>query len=158
MKKNLFFFAVITLLTYNGGAIFSQFVRVTPEVKSDHLLKVKVREQKDNYLVTLSDIKKAYGWQIELDKSVIAEQQNFRELIWNDHYPYAKVVKKSEILTNKKGLPKVLKIKIPKDKINSTYFYFDYPTMIMDGGFYFTVDLSSFVKSAKSKKPKALNN
>ncbi len=146
MKKSLFFFIFIMLLSCSGWAIFSQFVRVTPKVKSDHLLKVRVEEQGDNYLITLSEIKKSNGWQIELDKSVTPDHQNFRELIWSDHYPYAKVVKKSEILTSEKGSTKVLKIKVSKTKVKSTYLYFDYPTMIMDGGFYFTVDLSSFVK------------
>ncbi len=147
MKKSLMFSAILIFLSCQGWCRFSQFVRVTPKVKAGHLLKVKVVEQDENYLVTLSEIKKADGWQIELEKPADSEKQSFRELIWHKKYPHGKVLKVTKIHSNRSGKPVVVKRKVPKAKASRTYFYFDNPEEVADGGFYFTVDLSSFVKS-----------
>jgi hypothetical protein len=147
MKKSLLFFAFLFLLPCLGWCRFSQFVRVTPKVNSDHLLKVKVEEQGDNYLVSLSEIKKADGWQIELEQPAEAEEQSFRDFIWHKRYPQGKVLKITKIHSNKSGKPVVVKRKIPKTKAERIYFYFDNPREVADGGYYFTVDLATYIKS-----------
>lgn len=51
----------------------------------------------------------------------------------------------------KETVPGSINITVGKDKISTTYIYYDFKSVVLDGGYYYTYDLSKF--SAKKLNP-----
>jgi len=67
----------------------------------------------------------------------------FRELIWNNK-PINNILLVSELASDNEKNPKSITVSINKKQLATTYIYYDFKTIVLDGGFYYTYDLSKY--------------
>lgn len=148
---------ILFLYVANSYCAFSAFEIITPKNEKKHDFSVTLREISENnhsyYEVKISK-SSSYKtfWLIETRKKLSYGELIFREFIWDKKDPNKNIVssKQLEILTakNKNGTQEqgvYIKLKIPKEKIHRSYVYTDSSMPIFDGGYYYTIDLSSYL-------------
>ena len=148
------------LYAQSAFAIFSAFEIINPSTQIKHNISVEITEKKENKLYYDIKITKVGGhkhaWLIESTKQLQPDDLEFREYIWSgkDDNNHVKSIRKIEVLEGElvpdKKQPKLyLKVSIPKEKIDRSYIYLDFPSIVFDGGYYYAIDLSSYVRNIK---------
>lgn len=151
MKSAITLFSFFLLYTHQVWGIFSQHVRVTPENYGKHKLKVQfITENDESVRVTVEGkiLAGLSNFLITMPNRISEDRQNFRYLIWKNGDENAlqaqsiKTLKANPTQADAKVFSVVFHIK--QEELNQAYLYLDYPTPILDGGFYYTVDLPLF--------------
>ncbi len=144
----------LTFFTQTSPSFFSMFTIITPQnnqVKNFTPL-VKATQSSSHIKFSISNITKSAAWLIQTDKPLSGNKLNFRSLIWDKNFTPAKAIVK-QIFPQKtfwgsiKKISKTLSISIKLKDAKTSYIYFDHPTPVQDGGEYFTVDVSKFIKN-----------
>ena len=94
-----------------------------------------------------------HAWLIEGTKQLQPNDLEFREYIWsgkdeNNHVKSKRKIEviEGELVPDQNQSKLYLEVSILKDKINRSYVYLDFPNVVFDGGFYYTIDLPSYNK------------
>lgn len=142
-------------------AAFSEFVSITPKNEEEHNIHVTVislDNKKDQYAVKIPlMITDKHTWLIICKNPLSPKKQNFREYIWSSGKEGDKgilVITKLHLDKDgselkDKNMEKYSEIMIHKDLIKRAYIYIDYSSPIFDGGFYYSIDLQSYLPYAK---------
>ncbi len=142
---------LLALFAFEANAAFSMFVHVTPENQKEYGFHVCVdRNYLDTELVEVrirGEQPLRGGWLIITHEYVDESGQQFREYIWNDNATDSPIESITDLQHDEEyGVTRVL---LPQDAFPRSYLYFDFPEPVFDGGFYFSIDLSTFADSAK---------
>lgn len=112
-------------------------------------------------LITISvpyqDGQKKY-WLIVSDKQLPQSKQNFRKMIWDVKVmplditlmvPLRNPFKENCGKLQNKEEKLYTQIVLPRTMAMHSYIYYDYPTFVMDGGFYYSIDIPSYLQKMK---------
>ena len=146
MRSTLF--AALVLVASVAGAAFSAFVHVTPDNQQEHGFDVCINR---NYLdMQLTEIRirgerpLKGGWLITTREYVEPSGQRFREYIWDDSIDDSPIESITELQHDEEaGATRVL---MPQEMLSRSYLYFDFPEPVFDGGFFYSIDLSTFAQ------------
>jgi hypothetical protein len=161
MKKILLFFLLeITGFCY---ADWSAFAHVTPETEKEYEVSVKltsVKNKKNTYHVKVNAIgyDEKHAWLITAPKDVKPEEQDFRNFIWYPKSVKKEKLKKTELHPKGKKNNLYYEIEISSNKIYSSYIYIDFPSPIEDGGYYYSIDLKSYLLKFKNNNNNSKND
>lgn len=157
MKKIFLIIISVTLLVYvnTAFAISSEFVRITPATEKEHNMHIQVRpvpNQENKYQIIIPMISEhKHAWLIICKKSIPPEKQNFRNYILGLNDDGRNIIVSAFLQASKSittlifsdsKTPKHFEINLDKEMINRAYVQIDYPTITLDGGFYYCIDLS----------------
>lgn len=161
MKKIFLLTIFTTMLIFANTAYasFSQFIRITPETEKKHNIQVQIKpisNQKNKYRITIpfsSDSQQA--WLIICKKPVVPEKQEFRNYIWSfctDDDENRDIIvsaclreNKNNLIPPDSGTSNNIEIILDEESIRKAYIYIDFPMLVLDGGYYYTIDLSSYL-------------
>ncbi len=164
MLRSIFSLALFFLLfvTSPAFAAVSYFVRVSPENSNKHW-EVRPTIKAEGAFVTISI---PYGggpkkyWLIIADKPLAKDRQNFRSMIWHRN----SMVSGNTLITPlgypydgphgnpmKKDAKSEIHLLLPRELAQRAYIYHDFPSPVMDGGLYYTVDISSYMLKKESQ-------
>ena len=163
MKHTITIF-LLAFFASTAHARFSEFVLVTPGVENPERYKAYistnpvitiVETNTNTFTVTipLKDTKQHQQyWVIRCKSAVAKEKMDFRQFVWG--VDKRSDIEKSEIIRLKPD-QKAVTLQVAADAIHRTYIYRDYPTMVMDGGFYYCFDLPAYYKKQEAEQPTA---
>ena len=148
--RKLFIFVFIFFCASNAFADFSQFVRITPETqekyKEDITISI-IEEMEGMFAVTVST--RINTWFIAFGEGLPEEDQNFRDLVWDDKDIGREVLNKQIVYDAKMEVVEkkdTIELLIDTELMKRSYIYQDEASdRVLDGGFYFTVDLATFL-------------
>jgi len=144
-------------------ASWSRYAYVSPETESEFELKVYVApadKSNETYVVRLKAVSFPFkqAWVITTPKPLSPENQNQRNRFWSEEMNVSGV--ESIIPLRPKGIAmfkeaeeskkdKVYELVIPTSQIRRTYIYIDFPSPVNDGGYFYSIDIGSYVKTTK---------
>ena len=149
MKRNV----IITMLAVFAStsfARFSEFVRLTPDVDSNHNLSVTVSpvsNQNVQVKFKWSDQSKKCWLIVFKDDQSVPDNLDFREIIWNRQTTLPSSVTQLIPLPNNDS--EFIEVTLKQSLISHAFICVDFPSMVLDGGYYYTVDLRSFLYKPK---------
>ena len=148
----------ILLLFYSGlaNAVFSAFVNINSESQENNEFNIEVKptNEKNKYSINLSMMygEKRYAWLIICENSLSSKKQNFRNYIWHSDSEGRNIIvkipldfKKNRFSEDREDNLSYANLILDKKFIKSSYIYIDSPVPIFDGGFYYAIDLGSYV-------------
>ncbi len=150
--------SVLALLTgQTSYAAFSAFARITPETEAWHHLYTQilpVEGQDDKCKIMPPSVP---PWRsiylIVCNAPVPPEEQSFRSHIWSQGESRTDVLMTVPLLPyGQYALPDLQRVIPPipnhiildRSLLERSYLYIDYPKAVLDGGFYYCVDLSTY--------------
>jgi hypothetical protein len=168
MKSLICHFAIavayLTVASPDAGASWSEFADVNSLNESKYGIKVEVAARKNQQHIYRIKAPMVGGhkrcWLIVCKKKLAPKQQNFRNYIWTGESKKSDVLLKAQ-LTPEKGTdvqfslhkdlfapPKesYIEFTLHKDLVSRSYVYIDFPRLVFDGGYYYAIDLASYLK------------
>ncbi len=147
MKKITLLLLLINSITY---AVWSSFAHVTPDTEKEYELSIaftSVKNKKNTYCVKLNaiDYDQKHAWLITATKELSPKEQNFRNFIWNTATNRKEKLTKNELYPKGKKDNLYYEIEISSNKICSSFIYIDFPSITFDGGYYYSIDLKSYL-------------
>jgi hypothetical protein len=151
MKSLICHFAIavayLTVASPDAGASWSEFADVNSLNESKYGIKVEVAARKNQQHIYRIKAPVVGGhkrcWLIVCKKKLGAKQQNFRDYIWTGESKQSDVLLKAQ-LTPEKGTD--VQFSLHKDLVSRSYVYIDFPRLVLDGGYYYAIDLASYLK------------
>lgn len=152
MKKIIFIF--LLLACYPACASWSQFVHITPENEATYSLQIKatvIDKEHSVYQVTIQ------GYQGQKEVHIITtseyhepKDQEFRFNIWRDYKKPTDI----ELLARLKPFKgendqNIYFVRLSGSTMKRSYIYIDSGHTILDGGYYFSIDLSYYIDSSE---------
>jgi hypothetical protein len=126
---------------------FSKFINITPPTQQEHNITVSISPEKnESYTVSfLWKNSSKHCWLIVFKEGDAPKtQRNFRDFIWNKNLDMKSVEKIEPLLGNTDG---VIELKLAKEAINRSFIIIDFPQIVFDGGFFYTIDLPEFFEA-----------
>jgi hypothetical protein len=148
-------FALIFLVLYAAPcyATWSGLAHVTPETQEKFKIRVCIAEvPTDNLSVEVyvwTRRADATGWVITTKEYVQPSRQSFRRYIWNDQIDDSPIESIESIEYDEVPIP--IRVYLNRSLLSRSYVYFDWPTPIFDGGYYYSIDLSTFADRVQHK-------
>jgi hypothetical protein len=155
LRLSISSFLCALLVTSTSFAAFSKFVVVSPDTENTHQ-ELKPEIKNENGLVSVripyQESDKKY-WLIVSDKQLQKENLNFRSLIWegasarSDILLIAPLAPNAQPLTPKGKKPQLrdITLQLSSDLAQRAYIYHDFSDPVLDGGFFYTVDIPSYL-------------
>ena len=156
MKKAILIFLLFTC-PFSVSAVFSKFVVIAPKNQQEHGINVemaRVEGNKNLFEVTISKPSSNRHTYLIICKNKLKNSQlNFRSYLWFSEYKEENILLKANLGTeeNMHAVGRSIKEKsivvmIDEDLINRSYIYIDYPSLVKDGGYFYTIDLSEYLE------------
>jgi hypothetical protein len=163
----IFILLVFFLTLANSSfASWSQYAYVTPETEFKYKLNVHVEpanSKRTAYLIRLEAVAfpSKQAWLIVTPKPLSSSEQNQRSRFWADKLNTENV--ESIVPLRPTGIPifpqsnekkseKFYDVVIPADEIDRTYIYIDFPALVYDGGYFYSIDLSTYLKTDENRE------
>ena len=129
-------------------AIFSAYERIIPSSEDqEYHPKVKFYQVKENqYILELSNVTKS-AWLVVCSEEREEQKRELRPLIWkapgfdSDDIELVSPLKIRE--------DRSAQIHLSDDLASRSYVALDFPTPVMDGGYYYTIDIPEFYRHLK---------
>ena len=137
---------LLTLYSVAAYARWSALAHVTPDTQEKYRLRVCIAEVPyDRLFVEIFVWLRgagANGWVITTREYVQPSEQGFRRYIWSDRIDESPIesiesIEYDEVLNPARAY-------LPKSRLSRSYVYFDWPTTVADGGYYYSIDLSTY--------------
>lgn len=163
MKLNI---TLIILILWNGlNAMWSSFAYVTPETEKEYKIEVYVSEiPKDTskYLIKIKSPNmhnQKMAWLIISSGRIKKDDQIFRTSFWDGKIPEDVIVKTmlkpieedmlSDSYKQKDLKQQTFEIVLDKNMIANAYVYIDFSRVVKDGGYYYSIDLATYLNKMK---------
>ena len=154
MKKfthTLILASLTTLITvYHAYGVFSQFVHIANGTEEKYNIYVHVTPQeyqKYTYRIKLPMLSEhMHCWLIICKDKIPPAKQNFRNYIWSETPDRSDIFVKAPISPTE---DKEIQFVLNKDLVQKSYIYIDFSQPTLDGGFYYSIDLQTFLKETK---------
>lgn len=138
------------------SADFSQFVSISPNNENKYQEVRPVITRQENLVtvrVPYRDGPKKY-WLIVSDKPLRNGEQEFRDFIWKGAGTRTDIILLVPLgpsVQRKQGGDirdenSEIQLILPYQLAQRAYIYHDFPMLVFDGGFYYTIDIPSYVK------------
>ncbi len=142
--RRIIFFCLLALFCSDSGAVWSKFAHVTPETADEYGIEVtikRVSSKSQRFRVYVSKgSKHQVATLIEtvrsLDKST---QEVLRTILWGRSFPPIDLAMKVRLSEKNSGYQFEIK---PCNR--NFYLYIDFPRVIADGGYWYSVDLNKY--------------
>lgn len=150
---------ILLLLTNQGYASWSSFAHVTPATEEKYGLTITltpVTGVKNTFNVKLNavDSDHKHAWLIITAKNLSVEEQEFRGNIWQGTPLAKQVLVKTELRAKGKGAESYYEAELSLDNLRTGYIYIDFPSMVLDGGYYYSIDLSTYIPRLNNRPSK----
>ena len=147
MNKFTVLLATLLLIAHGALADWAKFVHVTPDTRAEYRIEVCVStsESKLNtvmVVVPLGELSEQDAWLITTGSYVGPKYQEFREFLWSDRRDDSPITSITKLEYLHKSF---VLVEISEVKMSGSYIYVDYPTPVFDGGYYYSVDLGTFI-------------
>ncbi len=146
-------------------ASWSEFAHVTPETEDKYKFDVDVKKSSSGEVFRITVPAASYdsksAWLIITEKPLTHVQQKLRNTIWGiSENPVGFVVKsqlKAQLVSSHKKSGKDEKyyyLELSKEIMKTAYIYIDFDSLVMDGGYYYSVDLATYISAAEPSADK----
>ena len=136
-------------------AIFSAFAVVQPGSEHEKKLKIEVVSENKSEVCSISFLLFGYdhkhAWLVIAKEPIPKEEQELRAVIWGEKErpnSIELVTKlspmKYEQVTEENYLYSKYTVTINRDLASRSYVYIDFPRMVFDGGYYYSIPLSGY--------------
>jgi len=144
---------ILLLVTFPAFGIFSEFVSISPANEKSHQdMRPTIKSKDDAVAVSIPYIEgKQKYWLIVSDKMLPTQKQNFREVIWSGNFVNSGIVLIAPLGYHFQEKKPAIQIVLPRALAMHSYIYYDYPKSIYDGGFYYTIDIPSYLQKHVSR-------
>jgi hypothetical protein len=149
---------------------WSAFAHVTPDSEKKFNIEVSLIPmggQKDNFLVRVKAVGYDHklAWLIITSDKLSEKGQQLRSYIWESAKPEKDIILKKKLMptgvggfrTNSND-PKYYEVELDSDLIKHSYIYIDFPSMVFDGGYYYSIDLGEYLKHNQTSANKTLHS
>ena len=163
--RNIFWTLILILLTSQLQADWSGFAHITPRTEAKAGINVlinPIKNKLNKYSIKVNTIgyNQQYAWLIITKNKLTADKQQLREYIWNGATESEQnIILKTRLFPvgiagfrEKIEVEKFYLIELDSDLIKRSYIYIDYPSMILDGGYYYSIDLAKYYDKLVEKK------
>jgi len=144
---------ILLIVSFPAFGIFSQFVSISPANEKNHQdMRPTIKSKGDSVAITIPyiDGEQKY-WLIVSDKMLPTQKQNFREVIWSGNVVHSGIVLIAPLGYHFQEQKPAIQIVLPRALAMHSYIYYDYPKSIYDGGFYYTIDIPSYLQKQVSR-------
>ncbi len=150
------FFLLLFLCPFLLNASWSGFAVITPESEQKYNVHIKISkvDNQPNALKISIPVfnPQKHSWLIICKNKLTQKQLDFRNYIWFSNVDSRSIVLKARLrmkenlLYGSGGLAKdkFIEIILDKDIMDRSYIYIDFPSVVKDGGYYYTIDLSKY--------------
>lgn len=156
---------VLVLLAFASAAMaaFSRFVVITPENEAEHRFLVQVQAMTDyrdrsRVRVVGAVVEHLRIWLVVCRTSVHADEQHFRDVFWFDANNenierYIRLFPEQTTLPESGDqLHSFVEVELPHEQLRRAYIYIDHPRPVLDGGYFYSIDLAYYLKGDLGKK------
>lgn len=156
---------LILVLFKSSYATWSSFAHVTPETEKEYKIKVELlidSTDTSRFLVKIKAPRKSHSkkvWLVVSDKKIEKENQKFRDFFWFGKHSKDIVIwsmlkpieKNPHVYTAEQRAVKQEKFEIiiKKKLLTTTYIYIDFPSVTYDGGYFYSIDLATYLNKEK---------
>ncbi len=155
--KKLFSIVVLLILSNQVHAIWSSFALVTKDTQSEYGIDIKSSFSKKSGLCTLKFGAVGYpgkhAWLIRTSAKLSTKEQELRTYILGGADAPKSLQLKTKISAlgadatrKEKSANFYYEVTVNIGSGNSTYIYIDFPRMVFDGGYYYSIDVDSYCK------------
>lgn len=150
---------IAILAAVQARAAWSAFAHVTPETEERYGLVVYVTQiEKDSFRIRLPavgyDHKRA--WLIIASDRLTEREQALRSYIWQSTKPPRPILVKAKLSPRqssasspKQGEPRYYEVELSSEMIKRAYIYIDFPSVVLDGGYFYSIDLPAYLARHK---------
>jgi|GEM_PF-3260988 len=154
---------VVLVFSSLAQASWSRYAYVSPETEKEYELKISVLpadKSNKTFIVKFSAVSFPFkqAWVITTPKPISPKEQNQRNRFWAEELNVSGV--ESIIPLRPKGISmfnspgdseseKVYELVVSASQVQRTYIYIDFPSSVDDGGYFYSIDLGSYVKGRK---------
>jgi hypothetical protein len=157
----LIYFLRIALLSFlfialPAHSIFRGFVSISPATDSKHLNFTPVITIQDSFIeVKLPYVNhgsKKY-WLVIADRTLNSAEQDFKRIMQlNSRTDIALLTQLSPASDDAtKDQKQEIRLRLSHELAQRAYIYFDFFNFVFDGGYYYTIDIPSYIKKNKSE-------
>ncbi len=138
------FLIAFALIALEANAVFSGFAYVTPETEADYPIEVCVDQSGTGPIEVSVQFEHGSkrGWLITTHHYLDRHSQEFRQILWDDSATDSPIESISRLQYD--GETEITRVSVPRELFARSYLYFDFPRPVYDGGWYYSVDLSTF--------------
>ena len=148
------YIVLLTLFLTTGEvqASWSRFAHVTPETQKEYKLDIEfspIANRENIYRVRFNAIssKHKQAWLIIAADPLTKEEQKLRNYIWKTISPEKHILVKALLkLVKNNNSPPYYEVELNSEILKRSYIYIDFPFRVADGGYYYSIDLSSFLE------------
>lgn len=151
----------LVLVVVQAHAAWSAFAHVTPETEKKYQLAVDItpiQNEKDGFRIKFPavgyDHKQA--WLIVTSDKLTEKEQELRNYIWESIKPPKRILVKAKLspretaaLSSRRDEPRHYEVELSAEMIERAYIYIDFPSMVLDGGYYYSIDLPAYLARYK---------
>ncbi len=127
-------------------AVFSAFAHITPDTQKQFGFEVCVEQgilDTDPVEVSVrAEGPLTGGWLITTSEYVGPEDQEFRQYIWYDTVSESPIESIENLRYDEEN--GVSRASVPREVFLRSYLYYDFSEPVFDGGYYYSIDLSTF--------------
>ncbi|PCK04827.1 MAG: hypothetical protein COA42_18785 [Alteromonadaceae bacterium] len=167
MKVVIYSFFILLCSNY-AQASWSKFALVTPESETVFGLKVlmsPIENKPGTYTIKLKAVgyNHKHAWLIISQKKLSPSEQQLREYIWQGSKTKQDILVKAKLmptgiggLAEKEEVEKFYVVELDSKLIERSYIYIDFPSLVFDGGYYYSIALGAYYKNLASGANKPL--
>lgn len=148
------YFVVLILLLASSQvwASWSDFAHVTPETQQKYKLDVEISplaNRKNIFQVKFNSVgsKHKQAWLIVAAISLSKEEQKLRDYVWQSTPLISEISLKALLkpVSDKNSISSYYEVELTVELLKRAYIYIDFPFMVADGGYYYSIDLATFL-------------
>lgn len=144
-------------------AASSAFVVITPENEAKYpflieAIPVTDHEQHSRIRIIGTINGSRHAWLIICKKYVNSSGQNFRGFFWYSGR-HEEIERVTRLHPGQTTLPEsgdqiyeYVEVELSHEQMRRAYIYIDYPFEVMDGGYYYSIDLAYYLEGSRGKK------
>lgn len=151
-------------LVVQAHAAWSAFAHVTPETEKKYELAVyltPIQSEKDSFRIKVTavgyDHKQA--WLIIASEKLTGEEQELRAYIWESIRPQKRILVKAKLSprgtsesSSRRDESRYYEVELSSEMLERAYIYIDFPSMVLDGGYYYSIDLPTYLARYKVQR------
>lgn len=157
----------LLLMANQIHAAWSRFAHVTPETENKFNITVSLLpldETNNEFLVLVRlnaiEVDKQ-AWLIITYDGLSENEQQFRDVIWNSEKPEKKILLRTKLMP--KGVSSFLsedndlkfyEVVLDAKHLKHSYIYIDFPWRVLDGGYFYSIDLPAYLKKYQKNDDK----
>jgi len=150
----------ILFFTAQAHASWSAFAYITPETQEKYKLEVSISPidgVRKKFLIRFNAVgyDSKLAWLIVTEEPLSEKGQELRDYIWSGVKTESEILIKSKMMptgiggfsSKDKKKERFYEIELDSELIKRAYIYIDFPSMVFDGGYYYSVDLGAFLEN-----------